>query len=128
MRISDWSSDVCSSDLQTAHRKPVDYEHDDRPSQEAIRQGHLSLVLPPAPSDLEALLVRLSHLATRRVWLAAALRRDGRDARRLAQFKGLSAITGGPMLANLDALYASSASSEARRVGQECVRTGGFRR
>src|SRR3546814_10555333 len=94
---------------QTAHRKPVDYEHDDRPSQEAIRQGHLSLVPPPAPSDLEALLVRLSHLAPRRVWLAAALRRDGRDARRLAQFKGLSAITGVPLLATMDALYASPA-------------------
>src|SRR3546814_20391663 len=94
---------------QTAHRKPVDYEHDDRPSQEAIRQGHLSLVPPPAPYDLEALLVRLSHLAPRRVWLAAALRRDGRGARRLAQFKGLSALKGVPLLATMDATHCCTA-------------------
>src|SRR3546814_21176007 len=27
MRISDWSSDVCSSDLQTGDRRQVDVEH-----------------------------------------------------------------------------------------------------
>src|SRR3546814_10139266 len=91
------------------------------PAQAAIRQGHLSLVPPPAPSDLEALLVRLSHLAPRRVWLAAALRRDWRDARRLAQFKGLSAITGVPLLATMDALYASPAQRPLQDV-LGCIR------
>ncbi|WP_031295133.1 PHP domain-containing protein, partial [Sphingobium ummariense] len=61
---------------QTAHRKPVDYEHDDRPSPEAIRQGHLSLVPPAPPADLEALLLRLARLAPGRIWLGAPLRRD----------------------------------------------------
>jgi error-prone DNA polymerase len=36
---------------QTAHRRPVAYEYDERPSKEAIRQGHLSLVPPPRPAD-----------------------------------------------------------------------------
>ena len=108
---------------QTAHRQPVKYDYDDRPSKEAIRQGHLSLVPPPAPSDLEGLLARLSRLAPRRVWLAAALRRDGRDARRLAQFKALSVATGVPLLATMDALYAGAAQRPLQDV-LSCIREG----
>ena len=109
--------------MQTAHRKPVDYEHDDRPSAEAIRQGHLSLVPPPRPADLEALLIRLSRLAPGRVWLGAALQRGGRAARRLARYRALSARTGAPLLATMDALYADPAERPLQDV-LSCIRAG----
>jgi len=108
---------------QTAHRRPVAYDYDDRPSREAIRQGHLSLVPPPPPADLEALLDRLNRLVPGRLWLGAALRRDGRDARRLARFKGLSASTGVPLLATMDALYATPTQRPLQDV-LGCIREG----
>ncbi|WP_313809129.1 error-prone DNA polymerase [Sphingobium sp.] len=108
---------------QTAHRRPVDYDYDDRPSKEAVRQGHLSLVPPLPPADLEALLVRLSRLAPGRVWLGAALRRDGRDARRLTAFQALSTATGAPLLATMDALYATAAQRPLQDV-LSCIREG----
>ncbi|UZW55258.1 error-prone DNA polymerase [Sphingobium sp. JS3065] len=108
---------------QTAHRKPVDYDYDDRPSQEAIRQGHLSLVPAPPPGDLEGVLLRLSRLALGRIWLGAALNRDGRDARRLAAFQALSARTGVPMLATMDSLYATPDQRPLQDV-LGCIREG----
>ncbi|HAF42964.1 MAG TPA: error-prone DNA polymerase [Sphingobium sp.] len=108
---------------QQAHDNPVEYEHEDRAHGEAIRQGHLSLVPPPRPDDLEALLARLSRLAPDRVWLGAALRRDGRDARRLADFMALGARTGVPLLATMDALYASPAQRPLQDV-LSCIREG----
>ncbi|WP_150291193.1 error-prone DNA polymerase [Sphingobium estronivorans] len=114
----------CSSATdQTAHRKPVDYAFDDRPSKETVRQGHLSLVPQPRPADLDALLVRLTRLAPGRVWLGATLRRDGRDARRLAEFQALSAQSGAPLLATLDALYATPAQRPLQDV-LSCIREG----
>src|SRR3546814_18322006 len=38
MRISDWSSDVCSSDLRTGFRIGIDPEHD-QPQRDAHRRG-----------------------------------------------------------------------------------------
>src|SRR3546814_16605056 len=38
MRISDWSSDVCSSDLRTGFRIGIDLEHD-QPQRDAHRRG-----------------------------------------------------------------------------------------
>ncbi|MGV3768682.1 MAG: error-prone DNA polymerase, partial [Sphingobium phenoxybenzoativorans] len=108
---------------QAAHRRPVEYEFEDRSPREAIRQGHLSLVPQPRPTDLKALLARLSRLAPDRIWLGAALRRDGRDARRLARFKALSAQTGAPMIATMDALYATPAQRHLQDV-LSCIREG----
>ena len=108
---------------QTAHRRPVDYAFEDRPPGEAIRQGHLSLVPPPRPADLESLLTRLSRLAPGRVWLGAALCRDGRDKRRLAEFQALSAQTGAPLIATMDALYASPEERPLQDV-LSCIRAG----
>ncbi|SCW53866.1 error-prone DNA polymerase [Sphingobium faniae] len=108
---------------QTAHRKPVDYEHDERPSPEAVIQGHLSLLPPPPPVDLEALLPRLSRLAPGRVWLGAALRRDGRDARRLAEYQALSVHAGVPLVATMDVLIATSAERPLQDV-LSCIREG----
>ena len=108
---------------QEAHRKPVEYEYDDRPSKEAIRQGHLSLVPPPRPADLESYLRRLARLAPGRIWLSAALSRDGRDARRIARFKGLSARTGVPLIATMDVLYAKPEERPLQDV-LSCIREG----
>ncbi|MCP1471804.1 error-prone DNA polymerase [Sphingobium sp. OAS761] len=109
--------------VQRAHDWPVDYEHEDRLPGEVIRQGHLSLVPPTPPAGLEDLLVRLSRLAPGRVWLGAALRRDGRDARRLAGFMALASGANVPLLATMDALYASPAQRPLQDV-LSCVREG----
>lgn len=108
---------------QTWHRKAVDYKFENRTPKEAIRQGHLSLVPPTSPSDLGGLLQRLSRLAPGRLWLGAALHRDGRDCRRLAGFKALSAVTGVPLIATMDALYATPAQRPLQDV-LSCIREG----
>src|SRR3546814_3058857 len=101
-RISDWSSDVCSSDLLLAHC-------DD-------------LLLIAMDGDA-ALLRTLKRARPKSVWLAAVMPRAGHDARRLAERQHLSAATGVPLLATNDALY----RSEERRVGKECVSTCRYR-
>src|SRR3546814_8128061 len=87
-RISDWSSDVCSSDLLLAHC-------DD-------------LLLIAMDGDA-ALLRTLKRARPKSVWLAAVMPRAGHDARRLAERQHLSAATGVPLLATNDALYATAA-------------------
>src|SRR3546814_6799112 len=47
MRISDWSSDVCSSDLK-GYRRPLDVDHQRLPARRlpvlaAARQGHIGI-------------------------------------------------------------------------------------
>ena len=53
-----------------------------------------------------ALLDRL-RAATPHLWLAATMPRGGKDARRLAGLRALSAATGVPLIASNDALYAA---------------------
>ncbi|MEC9018279.1 MAG: error-prone DNA polymerase, partial [Pseudomonadota bacterium] len=108
---------------QQVHRNPVDYDFADRPPGELVQHGHLSLVPPPRPADLAALLRRLARLAPGRVWLGAPLRRDGRDARRLARFQRLSDRAGVPLLATMDALYANPAQRPLQDV-LTCIRAG----
>src|SRR3546814_9626220 len=45
MRISDWSSDVCSSDLTTAERGPDPAEHPDWPP-ELLQPGSMVFIMP----------------------------------------------------------------------------------
>ena len=101
----------------------MDYDFADRPPGELVQHGHLSLVPPPRPADLAALLRRLARLAPGRVWLGAPLRRDGRDARRLARFQRLSDRAGVPLLATMDALYANPAQRPLQDV-LTCIRAG----
>lgn len=108
---------------QTAHRRPVDYTFDDRPSREAPGQGHLRLVPPPRPADLEALLLRLVRLVPGRLWLGVTLCRDGRDRRRLATLQALSQRCAVPLLATMDALYASPDDRPVQDV-LSCIREG----
>src|SRR3546814_8279030 len=74
MRISDWSSDVCSSDLYT-HRQKADQREMPRagdPQGALLAPVHQ---MPPGPGCMSAALVRL--------------RRAGRDQRHLLQPGGV---------------------------------------
>src|SRR3546814_15645511 len=54
MRISDWSSDVCSSDLDDANaRLPIDTGM--ARGQQINGCGHLAIILEPMLSDVEAM-------------------------------------------------------------------------
>ena len=64
------------------------------------------IVLPPASDDL---LAALAEAAPGRVWLGAAMLREGRDARRLAGWREQAARTGAPLIALNQALYAAPA-------------------
>src|SRR3546814_7987401 len=104
MRISDWSSDVCSSDLGLGPAPVVTDAHADlgshgRPDTEAL------------VADLEILLLKVLE---RRLRLVVGMARQmdlavtADDAARLVdQHRGIEAAAG---------------RSEERRVGEECVR------
>src|SRR3546814_13102485 len=94
MRISDWSSDVCSSDLQAVHLDA------DRPVPDLL-----------AP-DRHEVLVGVIHPAVRRV-LGIELGQRAPVARGLDVAVALEPT--GPELLDL--------RSEERRVGKECVST-----
>ncbi|MFM7028426.1 MAG: error-prone DNA polymerase, partial [Chakrabartia sp.] len=74
------------------------------PLSPASRPGHLHLASGGAPA-LPGLL-RLLAKRTPTLWMGVALHRTGRDRRRLAGLKALSAETGVPLVAINDALYA----------------------
>src|SRR3546814_12623887 len=92
MRISDWSSDVCSSDLRrTGHRH-------------VTASGDLSLL-----SDAE------SRLAAREAAATAVLAANRAAERRVAVAES---CPGGMVCAALTAIAGSSDRSEERRVGK----------
>src|SRR3546814_17924577 len=94
MRISDWSSDVCSSDLRTVHYvSPSVWAWRESRAAKIGASAELVLCLFPMEPPIYA--------------------RHGVDAR----------FTGHP-LADAIAMEPDLARSAARRVGQECVRTG----
>ncbi|MDX3901726.1 MAG: error-prone DNA polymerase [Sphingobium sp.] len=113
-----------SATPQTALRKPpVEYDYAERPSKEAVRQAHLSLVPPVRPSDLKELLVRLSRMAPNRLWLAAPLSRSGKDDRDLARLSRLAQEVAVPLLATTDALYATPEQRPLHDI-LSCIRQG----
>src|SRR3546814_19681754 len=121
MRISDWSSDVCSSDLEPpAHV-------DRRPSGNRLCESRGG-----APGD------RPGEALLRRAWLAAdrcdtAIDRGNRGdhhelLRQARRCRGVMAAAASPAVANqLMAPKAPALRSEERRVGKECVSTCGSR-
>src|SRR3546814_12576106 len=102
MRISDWSSDVCSSDLTIPQLKPMD--------QSLFEKGLLKSFFEKRP-------------------LAGGLSDDGAASSSLA-LADLAALGASSLLrggfkasATRDMKRAASPSSEERRVGKECVST-----
>ncbi|WP_035716092.1 error-prone DNA polymerase [Azorhizobium doebereinerae] len=104
---------------QEAHRAPVDYAFKD----EGWTAPRLSLVPPPVPQGLEAVLARLAGAAPERVWLGAALHRRGGDARHLARLRRIAAAARVPLLATNDALYDEPERRPLHDV-LSCVRAG----
>src|SRR3546814_20505017 len=95
MRISDWSSDVCSSDLQTKRSRMAEF----------------------LPSTRKGALRRIRVSLRRRGWTAAVWRRRGAIMGG-AILVGLAAIAFAWL-----ADHVSGWRSEEGRVGEECVST-----
>src|SRR3546814_15042358 len=111
MRISDWSSDVCSSDLEEAHAvhelvdvAGVDLEVDAVDVGETLEQHRLAF-----HHRLRGLRTEIAEAEH-----GGAVRDDGDDA----AFGGVVVGLG---------LLVADASSEERRVGKGCFRTCRFR-
>jgi error-prone DNA polymerase len=92
--------DASTALVQEEQRKPVDY----RPHLPLDETGG-----EEREQNLEALLAQLAGLAPVRVWLGAAMLRQGDDARRLEYHARIADAAGVPLLAVNDALYASPA-------------------
>src|SRR3546814_1093518 len=109
MRISDWSSDVCSSDLQRFEQMtpaaPIDLSRHLR--REMIARGHLDLAVRIA---VPILMVHFREKGARQAGVAIAVFHRGIEVERAAdaQCGGLIA-------------QAVEARSEERRVGKEGV-------
>jgi error-prone DNA polymerase len=71
----------------------------------------------------KAVLDRLSSSCPGEVWLAVSMHRSGADARRLAQVQALAAMTGIPLIASNDALYADL-NARALHDTLTCIREG----
>src|SRR3546814_11953294 len=112
MRISDWSSDVCSSDLQACH------------SNTPAGRGHPVSEISYPVEELAGVSLRRSATASRRSVTGKFHQRAYLDAKRLelraaAEIGQVDDETGRDDLRSLLAQR-----SEARRVGQGCVSTG----
>src|SRR3546814_13618411 len=101
MRISDWSSDVCSSDLRAGRGREKQCEHGDPP----IR----SPFLEPFPTEWNS-----GAIGTDRDDRLRQTARRSREHRR-HECRSSSSSNDWPC------------RSEERRVGKECVSTGRFR-
>src|SRR3546814_20226482 len=117
MRISDWSSDVCSSDLGRDADAGTVVEHERRvaPEVEGMLAVDLDVRVAPDPVAFTGLLVEDRHLVVV----------VGGDA--IVVVLELHLAVGGPArartLAAPDAPAGGDARSEERRVGKEGVRT-----
>src|SRR3546814_19433292 len=120
MRISDWSSDVCSSDLSARRvrdavalldERPVDFEYDGDISADVALDPELMKRLYP--------FCRLSGPAN--VLIMPALHSANIAAKLLQKLGGGTVI--GPMLIGLpkSVQIVQMGRSEERRVGKECV-------
>ncbi len=110
-----------SSETQAAHKKPVDYDFGRAETDPA--PSHLRLVPSARDRQLRAILDRLSHYAPDRVWLAAAMARNGDDMRRLSALSHMAQQAGVPLIATNDALYAEPTDRPLHDV-LTCVREG----
>src|SRR3546814_18001647 len=117
MRISDWSSDVCSSDLRTAEvRARVDGIVQRRLYDEGsnVRAGQALFAIDPR--ELRANLNAVQATLERAQANAANAQQDVDRYRPLLKDQAISKQ-------ELDAAVARLRRSEERRVGKECVST-----
>src|SRR3546814_3063538 len=114
VRISDWSSDVCSSDLVGDTMPPVDRQPLGRAFQPLLGRDHVArrepILAPPVPPQRHQL-GRGSHRAHHLVELILAVAVPERELRQVAP--GERRLLAG--------------RSEERGVGHEWVRTGRYR-
>ena len=73
------------------------------------------------PRSREEERLGLLRRKNRHVWIGAAMNRAGRDKRRMAELKTLSAQTGTPMIAINDALYATAETRPLHDI-MTCIR------
>src|SRR3546814_19874252 len=114
MRISDWSSDVCSSDLALLRVIHASEMPDPGSLIERMAQGEMPVSAPPAASSAPAPSAQSQ----------AAEPEASPQAGAPADFAGLIAMLdagGKPHLAPI--LHDFAARSEERRLGNECGRT-----
>src|SRR3546814_12841494 len=111
MRISDWSSDVCSSDLPEAPPKPVPTEAQQQAQARAVAKNSGLLAMTDQLAELRD--QSLNGLDTNR-----SLSSD-----RITAQAGTGASGGSSESFTASAHRGSSGRSEARRVGIERVRT-----
>src|SRR3546814_16098195 len=108
MRISDWSSDVCSSDLATFH-----------PTFLSLGPVLATRLLAVSMIIAAPIMITLRELHLRQSWRQGCDGRRGHQSRQY-NFPHCSYSKGhGPYYALLNTL----ARSEERRVGKECVST-----
>src|SRR3546814_12126521 len=113
MRISDWSSDVCSSDLLDVHRCELAAVVDFDVESDAVAffEAHHAGALDRADVD-------------KGIGLSVVARDKAKALRRVEEFdRARGAFTGQLAPAAGTARRATGASSEARRVGKGCVRS-----
>src|SRR3546814_15598983 len=116
MRISDWSSDVCSSDLVFNTYERAGYRPGRAEAEIAIRQRFLKK-LPMQPILLEARVETLTRIGDLQ-------RSTGKwQEAEAAYLRGIDLTDRLPR----DAGAAATDRSEERRVGKECVSTCRYR-
>src|SRR3546814_13070003 len=109
MRISDWSSDVCSSDLTEGDRQALDY------FDAVVARPGFALAMELERGDMQ-FIANFAILHSRTEYYDASDRK--RHLLRLWLTDPRSKRTGGDLLDR----FAPPRSAE-RRVGKECVRT-----
>src|SRR3546814_15833049 len=116
MRISDWSSDVCSSDLDSTHDAENELDEEWRLHQPLIDE--IGQIVEMA--DVIAFMLELATLSSHCLkYISYILERVPEDIVVAAENIGLLPI----MLPLGDALGRIEERSEERRVGKECVNT-----
>src|SRR3546814_20600545 len=121
MRISDWSSDVCSSDLVAKAYRPghADYAYDAKYGFRDYRGGGRSSARETAARVAAG---GVARLVIPEVSIRAYLIELGGDSVDRASFDDAE-IDRNPFFCPDAAAAARWASSEERRAGKECVRT-----
>src|SRR3546814_19543685 len=112
MRISDWSSDVCSSDL---NRRTIKGDCVMKLENLLIHCEDMVLIAMATAKD-EFILRRLKKNAPDSLWLGATMPRGGSDRRHLAGLNDLAERVGSALHATKEALYATPETRPPPRV------------